>query len=417
MKNTAAVILAAGKGTRMNSELPKVLHEACGLPLVRHVVRQVKKLGIKKIIVVVGYRKDLVSEALKNDGVTIVVQKEQLGTGHAVMASQRALKGFTGDVIVLDGDVFFSDPKILKDFSKYHRTQKYEMSIITEGLDEPYGYGRIIRDRKRNVVAIREELDATRDEKAIKEINAGIYVFKGERLFTSLRKIKKNPKKKEYYLTDIVEVYRAANRRIGGYCIDEDTPILGVNDRVQLADVQKLLQKEILHDHMRKGVTVIDPASTYIEVDVTIGADTIIYPYTYIEKDVRIGKQCCIGPFCKMRSRTSIAAQSNIGSFVEVVRSKVGSKTNIKHLSYIGDAVIGNHVNVGAGTITANYDGKRKHKTTIGDDAFIGSNSVLIAPNKIGKGARTGAGAVLPRNKNVPKGKIALGIPARIVKK
>jgi len=415
-KNIAAVLLAAGKGTRMKSELPKVVHEVCGLPLIQHVVRQLKRQGIKKIVVVVGHGKEIVIDRLASEGVDIVEQKQQLGTGHALAVCEKTLKSFKGDILVLPGDVFIENDTCIKKFCSTHVKKKNDLSLLTACIDDPKGYGRIIRSEEDAVVAIREELDAAKQERLIDEVNTGIYLFKGTSVFAALKRVKKNPKKKEYYLTDIVDVYVKNKKRVGGVVADESTAILGVNDRSQLALIHSILKDSLLLKHQLNGVTILEPESTYIETDVKIGADSIIYPYTYIEKKVSIGKGCQIGPFCKIRMGSKISDASCIGSFVEVVRSTVGKKTNIKHLSYIGDAVVGNNVNVGAGTVTANYDGKNKNKTHIKDKAFIGSNSVLVAPITVSKGAKTGAGSVVLKGRNIPAGKVACGVPARIIK-
>ncbi|MBU1862954.1 MAG: NTP transferase domain-containing protein [Candidatus Omnitrophica bacterium] len=416
MKDIAAVILAAGKGTRMKSALPKVVHKVCGVPLILHVVRQVKRAGIKKIVVVAGYRKDLVVDCLKNERVEIVEQARQLGTGHALLVSAQKLRSFNGDILVLDGDVFFEDKTVLRQFFTFHAKRCVEMSILTTTLDNPFGYGRIVRESNEKVVAIREELDATPSERKIKEINTGIYLFKSKNLFSYLKGVKKNNRKKEYYLTSVVDMYLQKQKNVGCFNIDGTHAILGVNDRVQLSAIQKSLQAVIIREHQRKGVTVVDPANTYIEDGVAIGRDTCIYPYTYIEKNVRIGAGCTIGPFCKICSHSFIKDDAHIGSFVEIVRSRIGQKTRIKHLSYIGDATIGRQVNIGAGTITANYDGIKKHKTKIGDKAFIGSDTILVAPLTVGKEAKTGAGTVVPKGRNIPRRRTAVGIPARIIK-
>jgi bifunctional UDP-N-acetylglucosamine pyrophosphorylase / glucosamine-1-phosphate N-acetyltransferase len=415
MREKAAILLAAGKGTRMKSALPKVVHEVCGVPLICHVIRQLRALRIKKIVVVVGYGQKHVRAAVKNYGVDIVEQAEQLGTGHALLVSQTAFRSFAGDLLVLPGDVFIEDDTALKQFFTYHRKKKNALSILSAEIASPKGYGRIIRGADGRVCAIREEPDANTEEKKIREVNTGIYLFDGPRVFRSLQKIKKNSKKKEYYLTDIVDVYRLHDRPIGACCVDKDCAVLGVNDRSQLSEIQALLKKKIIRRLQMRGVTILEPQSTYIEADVAIGHDSVVYPYTYIENDVKIGKNCQIGPFCKIRSGSRINAGACIGSFVEVVRSSVGSKTNIKHLSYIGDAVIGDNVNIGAGTVTANYDGQHKHKTHIKNGAFIGSNSVLVAPVTIGKKAKTGAGSVVLKKRNVADGTVVCGSPARVI--
>ena len=417
MKNFAAVILAAGKGTRMKSVAPKVVHEVCGVPIICQLVRQIKRSGCKRIVVVVGYRSDLVIEALKNDKVDIVFQREQLGTSHAVSMAKAKLKDFNGDLLVLPGDVFIENQKMLKSFLLFHRKKDANMSILTAHFDNPFGYGRIIRDKFEQVMAIREELDANAREKRVKEINTGIYLFDKKELFAKISKVKENKKKKEFYLTDIVEIFRNEKKNIEAYLSVDATSIIGVNDRSQLADIQAIMKSSIIRQHQLNGVTILEPASTYIEDGVKIGIDTVIYPSTYIERDTIIGEGCKIGPFCKIRQGSKILNKAQIGSFVEVVRSKVGEKTNIKHLSYIGDAVIGAGVNVGAGTITANYDGKNKNKTVISDGAFIGSNTVLIAPVNVGSGSKTGAGSVVLSKNNVKAGTTVCGIPAKKIKK
>lgn len=415
-KNIAAVLLAAGKGTRMKSDLPKVVHEVCGLPLIQHVVRQLKRQGIKKIVVVVGHGKEIVIDRLQSEGVEIVEQKPQLGTGHALAVCEKQLRSFNGDILVLPGDVFIEDDACIKQFCSFHTKNKNDVSLLTACIDDPQGYGRIIRSDDDSVVAIREELDASKKERMIDEVNTGIYLFSGTSVFTLLKRVKKNPKKKEYYLTDIVDVSVQTKKRVGGFTVDKEIAILGVNDRSQLAVIQSILKDALIRKHQLNGVTILEPHSTYIEADVTIGTDTTIFPFSYIEKNVIIGKGCQIGPFCKIRSGSQVSDAACIGSFVEVVRSTVGKKTNIKHLSYIGDAVVGNNVNVGAGTVTANYDGQNKNTTCIKDKAFIGSNSVLVAPVTIAEGAKTGAGSVVLRGRDVPAGKVACGVPARVIK-
>jgi len=408
-----AVILAAGKGTRMNSILPKVMHRISGTSLLEHVIAQVKRCGIHTIYVVVGYGKEQISSVIKQKGVYFVEQKEQKGTGHALRCAKKALAGKTGDMIVLPGDAFFLGENTLSRFIKSHRKSRADMTVLSTLVDEPCGYGRVIREKKA-VAGIREELDCVADEKQINEINSGVYAFKRKSVGAALKKVPVNKKKNEYYLTDIVSVLCAQQKKVGAFCVTENESVLGINDRIQLSEIQAMDTQKIIKAHQKKGVTVIDPMNTYIEDNVRIGKDTIIYPFTYIEKDVTIGADARLGPFCKIRSSSVIGDKSAIGSFVEVVRSRVGKKTNIKHLSYIGDAHVGSDVNIGAGTITANYDGKNKHRTTVKDGAFIGSNSVLIAPVSVGKKAKTGAGSVLTPGNDIPEGQVAFGVPARI---
>lgn len=414
VSKTAAVILAAGKGTRMKSEYPKVVHKICGVPLVCNLIKQLRRNGVKRVVVVAGYGKEHVIDAVKDLGVEVVEQKEQLGTGHALKVCSKVLGDFSGNLMILPGDAFIEDDRILRSFVSAHNKSKAELTVLSTELDDNHGYGRIIRDESDSVTAIREELDASKHQKAIKEINTGIYLMRSPDVFTALNNVKKNSKKGEYYLTDLIEIYAKSSRKCSAYNIKGKTEIHGVNDRAQLADVHSILKKQIIRKHQLNGVTVLEPENTYIEADVQIGRDTVIYPSTYIEKDVKIGKMCQIGPFCKIRSKSTIKDAANIGSFVEIVRSKVGSKTNIKHLSYIGDAEVGKGVNVGAGTITANYDGSNKHKTKIGNDVFIGSDTVLIAPVKVNSRAKTGAGSVITSGNDIPAGKTAVGVPAKV---
>ncbi len=417
MKDKCAVILAAGKGTRMKSSLPKVLHRICGAPLLVHLIRQVKKGGYKKIVVVAGYKSGLIADAVKGEGVEICIQKEQKGTADALVSAKKNLKGFDGDILVLPGDVFIENTATLKKFFAFHKKTGADMSVLVDVLDNPKGYGRIIRDGFGGIKSIREELDANHHEKMIREINTGIYVFDAKSLFFGLGRIGENKRKKEYYLTDIVEIFVKNRKNVEGFVIPDGSKVIGVNDRLHLSEIHAVFKSAIIKSHQLKGVTVLEPSSTYIECNVKIGEDTVIYPYTYIESDVVIGKECQVGPFCKIRSGSKIGDKSQIGSFVEVVRSKVGKKTNIKHLSYIGDAVVGNGVNVGAGTITANYDGKNKSKTVIGDGAFIGSDTVLVAPVKIGKGGKTGAGSIVLKGRNVKSNEVVCGVPAKKIDK
>ena len=413
----AALILAAGKGTRMKSEYPKVLHTICGLPLVEHIVRMLDTVRIRKKVVVVGYKQELIKRSLRRYALEYAHQKEQKGTAHAVQCAERHFKNFSGTVLVLAGDVPLVTAQTIRAFWREHRRKKAAVSVLTAALGQPKGYGRIVRDPAGAVVRIVEELDATREEKRITEVNSGIYLFEARTLFRLLRTIKINRKKKELYLTDTIEAAAARKIVAQAYCCADMNILRGVNSRRDLADLSTVMNRRNIATLEERGVTVMSPETTFIESDVRIGNDSIVYPCTYIESGVRIGSHCTIGPFCKIRKGTRARNGVALGSFVEINRSTIKEKTNIKHLAYIGDATVGPRANIGAGTITANYDGKHKHKTVIGEGVHIGSNTVLVAPVTVKKGARTGAGAVVRAHCHVPPYATAVGVPARIVKK
>jgi bifunctional UDP-N-acetylglucosamine pyrophosphorylase / glucosamine-1-phosphate N-acetyltransferase len=297
-----------------------------------------------------------------------------------------------------------------------HKQTKAAATVLTALIDEPHGYGRIIRDVAGNIVAIREQKDATPAEDMINEINVGMYCFESKKLFAALKKIKLNPNKKEFYLTDVVELLLANGERVATVVTDDESVAFGVNTRADLAQAEGIIRKRILSKLMEDGVTIIDPATTYVEAGAKIGEDSIIYPCSYIHSDVTIGKNCKIGPFARIRPGSKIGDGAEIGNFTEVSRSNIGSNVTMKHFSFLGDATVGSETNIGAGTVTANYDGKNKNKTVIGDGAFIGSDSILVAPVTIGKKAMTGAGTVVKSGTNIPAGKTAVGVPARIIK-
>ena len=412
----AALILAAGRGERMNSELVKVLHRAAGQSLVEHVLDSVDEVGAKKVAVVIGTQSNQIRSFLQSHPLEFVLQKQRLGTAHAVMQADRQFRHWWGDILVLPADAPCIQGKTLEALIREHRKNGAVATILTADLADPQGYGRILRDGDQ-VIGIREELDASDGERRIGEINSGIYVFDSRRLFQQLSSIKKNQKKKEFYLTDVIERFVNSNLLVKAYKLDDPNEILGVNTRQELSTVHKIMNAREIQKHMNAGVTILDPDQTSIAKNVKIGRDTVIHPFTWIESDVVIGEQCEIGPFAKIRSGSKIADEVVIGSFVEVVRTKLGSKTLVKHLTYLGDSVVGKKVNIGAGTITANYDGKNKNKTVIKDGAFIGSDTVLIAPVTVGKHAKTGAGTILPARRNVPAGETVFGIPAKVKKK
>ncbi len=415
MKNLRTIILAAGKGTRMKSELPKVLHPVYGQPLIRYVVDAAKAVGSLKICVVLGYRYELVRDVLEKN-IETVIQKRLLGTADAVRTTASFLRNFRGDVLILCGDTPLLRKETLQALYNKHRRTKAACTILTSVVAEPKGYGRIIRADGGKVVAIREDKDLSDLEKNIAEINTGVYCFKAEYLTQAIKSIKLNSKKKEFYLTDIVEILAKQEHVVEVQEADASEG-LGINTREDLAVAAGIFRQRILSKFMLDGITITDPDTTYIEANVKIGHDTTIRPFTVIESNVRIGKNCVIGPFTHLRPGTRISNFVEVGNFAEVSRSKLGAHTLMKHFGFLGDAQVGSRVNIGAGTVTANYDGKNKSVTKIDDQAFIGSDSILIAPVKIGKKAVTAAGSVVTKNTRVPEGGMAVGVPARTIRK
>lgn len=411
-----AIVLAAGKGTRMCSELPKVLHPVFGKPVLGYVLEVLAGAGIKDPYVVVGYKAGEVRSFLKPYGATAVLQREQKGTGHAVGVARAALKNAQGPVLIWPGDMPLVKPETLEKFLAAHKKSRAHVSVLSCAQEDPSGYGRIVRSEG-HFAAIREELDATSEERAIREVNTGIYLFDKKVLFEALDKIGQDNQKGEYYLTDTVEILRRE-----GYCV-EAFPLAsaeegqGINSQKDLATVTKKINEREIAKHQDRGVTFMAPDQTFIAPGVKIGKGTMIYPWCFIQSGVEIGARCEIGPFAKIRSGTVIGEGSVIGSFVEVNRSRLGKKVLAKHLTYLGDAVIGDGTNIGAGTITANFDGKKKHQTIIGKNVKIGSNTVFVAPARIPDGAKTGAGSVVIPKIKIQKGDVVVGVPARPISK
>ncbi len=438
MDNINAVILAAGEGTRMKSKMPKVLHEVMGRPMVKRVVDTAKDLEAKNICVVTGHMSETVQEALKDEGVSFAVQEKQLGTGHAVMQAEEYINE-NEDVLILYGDTPLIKAETLEKLIEYHRSENNGVSIISAIVEDSAGYGHIIRDKDGNFVKNVEYKDATPEEKLVKEINSGIYCFKGSSLKKALKLITNDNAQGEYYLPDALEIILKSGEKVNAMTIGDVTEFFGVNNRVQLAQANKIMQKRINEKHMLNGVTIIDPTDTYIADDVEIGMDTIIYPGCVLEGKTVIGDDCKIGPdtrltdmtlapnvtiqytvameseigsgtkvgpFAYIRPNSKIGENIKIGDFVEVKNSVIGNGTKVSHLTYIGDSDVGERINFGCGTVTVNYDGHKKFRTTIEDDVFIGCNANLVAPVTLKKGSYVAAGSTI--TKDVPEKSLAV---------
>lgn len=389
-----ALVLAAGKGTRMKSDKSKLVHKIYGKELVKRVVETAKKSGVNDVIAVVGYKKEQVQQVL-GDSVKYAYQDEMLGTGHAVLQAEEYLKDKHGKVVVLNGDVPILRPETVKKFIEKSINNKEYATILTAIYNNPTGYGRVVRDIGGNVKAIVEEKDATEDERNIQEINAGIYCFDIQELLKALKELKPNNVQNEYYITDIIKIMNDKGLKTGAVIVEDNTEILGVNDKIQLELLTKVLKLRINQYHMKNGVTIEDIDNTYIYDDVEIGTDTVIHPNTTIKNDVIIGKDCEIGPNSYIREGCRLDDKVKIGSFVEIKKAIIGKGTKVPHLSYMGDCEIGAGTNIGCGTITCNYDGFKKSKTIIGENSFVGSNVNLIAPVTLGKNTFIAAGSTI----------------------
>jgi bifunctional UDP-N-acetylglucosamine pyrophosphorylase/glucosamine-1-phosphate N-acetyltransferase len=383
--------------------------------MIESLVARAREAGASKVIVVAGHGWEQVRKALPKD-VTVIRQKERLGTGHAVQLAEKVLSSTPGSLLVLYCDTPLLKSQTLRALVLSHRQVKTDATLLSAQLDDPSGYGRVILKRGRFVERLVEHEDATDEEKKVREINVGCYVFEKKKLFSALKQVKKNLKKNEYYLTDAVGIL-AANGSVEAMQSADVEEVYGVNDRVELARAQEILQRRILEGHASGGVSIRDPKTTFIDSDVRLGQDTVILPHTIIEEGSVIGERCMIGPFARIRGKSRIGNQAIVGNFVEIVRSQIGGSTQIKHLSYIGDARIGERVNIGAGTITANYDGRKKHQTVIHDGAQIGSGTIFVAPVTVGRGASTGAGAVVVKGTRIQDRSVYVGIPARLLTK
>ncbi len=411
-----AIVLAAGKGTRMCSDLPKVLHPVFGKPVLGYVLDTLAGAGIQKPYVVIGHKAELVRSFVKPYGAVTVLQREQKGTGHAVMMAGAALKNAKGPVLVWPGDMPLVKAETLEQFMAAHKRSRAHVSVLSSEVAEPFGYGRIVREDG-HFAAIREELDATPEERRIREVNTGIYLFDSKALLAALKKIGQNNQKGEYYLTDTIEILRRDGYCVEAFAFASAEEGQGINSRKDLAAVTQKINEREIAKHQERGVTFMAPEQTFVAPGVKIGRGTTVYPWCFIEAGVSIGMDCEVGPFAKLRRGTVIGDGSVVGSFVEVNRTRIGKNVSAKHLSYLGDAVIGDGTNIGAGTVTANYDGKHKHLTVIGKQVKVGSNTVFVAPVRIPDGAKTGAGSVVIPATKIKKGDVVVGVPARPISK
>ena len=435
--NLETLILAAGKGTRMKSKLPKVLHKVGGKPMLQYVIEAAKKIGSAREVVVIGSGAELIEQTIS--GVEFVLQAEQLGTGHAVLSAKKNFAESEGTVLILCGDTPLLTSELLKKFTDAHEKSNGAATVLTAEMPDSTGYGRVIREADGSFKKIVEDKDANAEEKKIREVNAGVYCFDVQKLFSALDKVGNDNAQGEYYLPDVLPILKEAGEKIGAFKAEYCIETIGINTRAQLAAADKALRMRKETELMEAGVTIMDPNTTFIDGDVKIGRDTIIYPNTYLEGNTVIGEDCAIGPnvrftdmlvgnnvtvqfsycheaeildgvtlgpYVHIRPGTIIGQNVKIGNFVEVKNSNIGEGTKLPHLQYIGDSDVGSNVNVGCGTVTCNYDGKQKYRTTIGDNAFIGCNTNLVAPVTVEEGAYIAAGSTI--TKNVPKDNLAV---------
>jgi bifunctional UDP-N-acetylglucosamine pyrophosphorylase/glucosamine-1-phosphate N-acetyltransferase len=459
---TDVMILAAGLGTRMKSRRAKVLHELAGLPLVAHVLRAAFELAPEAVFTVVGHQGADVEAAVRNEAAHLTaggstaqpelqfaLQADQRGTGHAVIAAREQLSKRRGALVVLAGDAPLIKGETLRKLVDIHQTEKNDATMLTVSMDDPTGYGRIIRDADGRLLRCVEQKDGSEEELAVKEVGVSIYCFSTPTLIAALDHLTTNNAQGEYYLTDVPRIMQAQGRKVGLLRHSDAGEVLGVNTRIELADLERKLRERKLRELMLSGVTIIDPATTYINQDVVVGQDTVIHPQVIVEGTSTIGSGCTIqswtrmknveigdnvtirnssviedsiihdgatvGPFSRLRAGAEIGEKAGIGNFVEVKKSKIGRGTKAAHLTYLGDATLGDRVNIGAGTVTCNYDGVRKNETIIEDDVKIGSDTMLVAPVRVGRGSMTGAGSVV--TEDVPPDSLVLGVPAKVKKK
>ncbi len=427
MSKTFAVILAAGQGTRMRSKLYKVLHPVCGKPMVEHIVDQLEPIGLDKIVTIIGHGAEKVKEQL-GDRVDYCLQEEQLGTGHAVIQSETLIGNEAGTTVIVCGDTPLITGQTIEALIRTHNEHNRAATLLTAIAEDPTGYGRVIRNADGHVERVVEQKDTNESERLVNEINTGIYCFDNQKLFSSLKKVNNNNAQGEYYLPDVIGILQQQGYTIGAVAAASFDETMGVNDRVALSQAEQLMRERLNRWHMQQGVTIIDPQSTYIEADVQIGQDVVLYPGTHLKgqtvigedcvigpsteikdstiesqttvklsvvHDSLVGKQVTVGPFAHIRPQSQIGDHAKVGNFVEIKKSTIGVGSKASHLSYIGDAEVGNDVNLGCGSITVNYDGVNKFLTKIGDGAFIGCNVNLIAPVTVGEGSFVAAGSTI----------------------
>jgi len=446
MADVMSVILAAGEGKRMKSKKCKVMHTLCGKPMIRLVYDAALSAGVKKQIVIVGYRSEQVRQHMGEE-VLYVQQQEQIGTGHALLQALEYIDSWKGHVLVLYGDAPLITGNTIKDIIQCHTEKNNNVTVVTAELYNPEGYTGIVRGNNGNIIKIVDNNDAESNHKEIKEINSGIYCFEKEPLVKTLSKINNKKPQKEYDLKDVVETMISTGYRVGVYKVENAEEITGINDRIQLYNASKILYKKICNKHMLSGVTIIDPENTYIEEEVRIGMDTVIYPGTFLESATVIGEDCIIGqntrisnsiignrveitraviidsavdddtrvgPYAYIRPESRIGKRVKIGDFVEIKKSIIGDRTKIPHITYIGDSEIGTNTNIGCGAITANYDGKNKHKTIIGNNVSVGSNVNLVAPVVVRDDSYIASGSTI--TEEVPEYSLAIARSRQVVK-
>jgi bifunctional UDP-N-acetylglucosamine pyrophosphorylase/glucosamine-1-phosphate N-acetyltransferase len=439
------LILAAGKGTRMKSEMPKVIHKVNGVPMISKIIDVLSKLNPEENILILGHKKEEVLKVV-GENCDYVLQTEQLGTGHAVIQAKEKLQDYDGDVMVLCGDTPLLKESTLKSLYEYHKESNAVTTILTSIYENPFGYGRIVKENGL-VKAIVEEKEASEEIKKIKEVNAGVYCFNSKELFKALDKINNNNEKGEYYLTDVIGIQVAEDKKVQSFVLEDNLEILGVNSKVELAQASKVLRERKNRELMEEGVILIDPENTYVEESVKIGKDTVLYPGVFLQGTTVIGENCeligntriidstlgdnirvessvieesvleegvTMGPFAHLRPKSHLKEKVHIGNFVEVKKSTLEKGVKAGHLTYLGDAQVGENTNIGAGTITCNYDGVNKFKTVIGKEVFIGSDTMLVAPVNIGEKALVGAGSVI--TKDVPNNSLAVSRSKQIIK-
>ena len=440
-----AIIMAAGKGTRMKSDLPKVVHLAHSKPMIVRIIDALNALNTEENVLILGHKKEKVLEVLGPD-VSYVVQEEQLGTGHAVKQAVPKLENYQGDVLIINGDIPLIRKETLIDFYNEYKKENADAIILSAVFENPFSYGRVLKDGNK-VLKIVEEKEANEEQKKIKEINAGVYIFKSQDLVKALAQINNNNEKGEYYITDVIEILSNENKKVISYSLEDSMEIQGVNSKVELALVSKVLRERKNTALMEEGVILIDPANTYIEDEVKIGRDTTIYPNVTLQGNTEIGENCeilsgtriidskvydnvriessvieesivengvTIGPYAHLRPKSHLKENVHIGNFVETKKSTLEKGVKAGHLTYLGDAHVGEKTNIGAGTITCNYDGKNKFKTEIGQEVFIGSDTMLVAPVSIGDNSLIGAGSVI--TKDVPSDSLSVERSKQIIK-